>query len=178
MFPSFAYVYRIETQENGNIHYHLVTNTFIHYHDLRVYWNRYVNELGYVDRSTSNDPNSTDVHKVADIKDMAAYCAKYLSKNNENDRRRIDIRDWGCSVALTKFKIPVIECPSEIVKNECRAINRVYRSSKRFDWCYVQSVTYEKIKAVAPTIAALYTSALLVVKALINSPPELINCVT
>jgi hypothetical protein len=44
------YIWRAEAQQNGNIHFHVVTDTFIPWHELRDVWNRIQNKLGYVDR--------------------------------------------------------------------------------------------------------------------------------
>jgi hypothetical protein len=44
------YVWRAEKQKNGNIHFHLLFDKFIHYSELRDMWNRIQNKLGYVDR--------------------------------------------------------------------------------------------------------------------------------
>lgn len=44
------YVWRLEFQENGNVHYHLVTDVFIDYRLVQNIWNRVINYLGYVDR--------------------------------------------------------------------------------------------------------------------------------
>lgn len=46
------YVWRAEKQANGNIHFHLLTDTFIEADILRRRWNRIVNTLGYVDDYT------------------------------------------------------------------------------------------------------------------------------
>jgi hypothetical protein len=43
------YVWRLEFQGNGNVHYHLVTDTFIDYFFCLKVWNRIINKLGYVD---------------------------------------------------------------------------------------------------------------------------------
>lgn len=42
------YVWRLEYQKNGNVHYHLVTDTFIDWHLATKVWNRIINYLGYV----------------------------------------------------------------------------------------------------------------------------------
>ena len=43
------YVWRLEFQNNGNVHYHIVTDSFIDYHFAQKIWNRIINKLGYVD---------------------------------------------------------------------------------------------------------------------------------
>lgn len=44
------YVWRAESQVNGNIHFHIITDKFIPWSELRDVWNRMQNKLGYVDR--------------------------------------------------------------------------------------------------------------------------------
>ena len=100
------FVWRAEPQKNGNIHFHILTDKFIPYWDLRKVWNRIQNKLGYVDRFQANnghdDPNSTDVHSVAKVKNVAAYLIKYFSKNS--DARVLMGRLWVLSQSLSKMK--------------------------------------------------------------------------
>jgi len=44
------YVWKAERQENGNLHFHIIIDKFIHWSELRDIWNRIQNKLGYVDR--------------------------------------------------------------------------------------------------------------------------------
>lgn len=76
------YVYKAEVQDNGNIHFHVVTNAFIHYIELRKKWNKACEKLGYVTRSKSDEPNSTDVHAIGNKGDVAAYLSSYMSKKD------------------------------------------------------------------------------------------------
>jgi hypothetical protein len=80
--PNLLYIWKAEVQDNGNIHYHLTTNSFIHWRTLRKQWNRRCEALGYVSRSTSSDPNSTDVHAVKNIKNISAYLSAYVTKKD------------------------------------------------------------------------------------------------
>jgi len=43
------YVWRLEFQANGNVHYHIVTDSYIDYFFCLKVWNRIINKLGYVD---------------------------------------------------------------------------------------------------------------------------------
>lgn len=62
------YFWRAESQENGRIHYHVLTDRYIRHEDLQVAWNKAVNKLGYVDRyreqSGKVEPPSTEVHAI------------------------------------------------------------------------------------------------------------------
>jgi hypothetical protein len=44
------YLWRAEKQKNGSIHFHIITDKFIPWSEIRDRWNRIVNKLGYVDR--------------------------------------------------------------------------------------------------------------------------------
>ena len=101
--PEFNYIYKAETQENGNLHYHLTTNAFIHHEWLKNAWNHYCNVLGYIDRCKVNNPNSTDIKAVKNNKDLSIYLSKYISKQGEG-RRIPEIKLWDCSKILKSCK--------------------------------------------------------------------------
>lgn len=68
------YFWRAESQQNGRIHYHILTDRYIRGEDLQVAWNRSINKLGYVDRYYDHtgeaEPPSTEVHAIRDrVKD-------------------------------------------------------------------------------------------------------------
>lgn len=68
------YFWRAEAQENGNVHYHILTDRYIRAEDIQADWNRVINRLGYEDRyyeaSGKISPPTTDVHRMTDkIKD-------------------------------------------------------------------------------------------------------------
>lgn len=42
------YVWRLEFQKNGNVHYHLATDTYLDYFFVREIWNRILDKYGYV----------------------------------------------------------------------------------------------------------------------------------
>lgn len=44
------YVWRAEKQKNGNLHFHILSDTFVPWYELQQTWNRIQNKLGYVDR--------------------------------------------------------------------------------------------------------------------------------
>lgn len=81
------YVWRAETQFNGNIHFHITSNKYLHWESIRNKWNNIQSKHGYISAySLNNDdgiPNSTDVHGVKDITYMASYMTKYMGKNSD-----------------------------------------------------------------------------------------------
>ena len=44
------YVWRLEFQKNGNVHYHIATDCFIDYTSCKLIWNRCLSKLGYIAR--------------------------------------------------------------------------------------------------------------------------------
>lgn len=42
------YVWRLEFQKNGNVHYHIATDTYLDYFFLKQIWNRILNKAGYI----------------------------------------------------------------------------------------------------------------------------------
>lgn len=81
-FTTFLYIWKAEKQDNGNLHYHLTTNTFIHWRTLRNKWNRCCDALGYIQRCKVVDPNSTDIHSIRNIRNLPKYLASYMTKKD------------------------------------------------------------------------------------------------
>lgn len=48
------YLWRAERQENGNLHYHLIADCYIHHTALRAAWNGILDGLGYIDKYRQN----------------------------------------------------------------------------------------------------------------------------
>lgn len=42
------YVYRVEYQKNGNIHFHICTDTYVDYYFAQKHWNKMLDKLGYI----------------------------------------------------------------------------------------------------------------------------------
>jgi hypothetical protein len=102
-FKLRSYVWRAERQRNGNIHFHFITDTYILYSDIRDNWNSQQAKFHFIDefrnRNNSEFPNSTDVHSVQQIRNLAAYLVKYMSKD-EKGLESIEGKVWDCSSNL------------------------------------------------------------------------------
>lgn len=142
------YIWRAEIQKNGNIHYHLVIDQWIHYLAIRKYWCNALATLGYLSayantyknmsfkeyrqwrhreglldekkikkafdfgtQSAWLSPNCTDVHKCRDIRKLAAYIGKYISKDFDQEKTgpyadslaEMTGRLWYCSTSLSRL---------------------------------------------------------------------------
>lgn len=99
------YVWKLEFQKNGKLHLHITTDSFVHYKDIQRVWNNQLQENGHLEaffkKFGHRNPNSTDIHSIYKVKSLAAYLAKYMSKNSE-DLIKIKGRIWGCSYELSR----------------------------------------------------------------------------
>lgn len=140
------YVWRAETTEAGNIHFHLLFDTYVNHITLKRVWNNYLKKLGY-----EGGENSANIHNLKNINDVGGYITKYLTKeplNNEfNDllktkkisrddlknyddsvkyRRPILYSSWGCSRRLKTLKAPTFSGAEILdfneIKNQCSPV--------------------------------------------------------
>nr|WP_147462057.1 hypothetical protein [Chryseobacterium defluvii] len=117
------YVWRAETQENGNIHFHLLFDTYFNHNTLKRVWNHYLKDMGYM-----GGERAASIHAIKNLNDVGAYVTKYMTKeplkdkykkmlenrqitqkeldkvpNDEKYRRPIIGKMWGCSKKLLKL---------------------------------------------------------------------------
>lgn len=133
------YVWKAESQENWNIHYHIAIDKPVHWNELRDRWNRIINKLGYIDRFEEKhkhkNPNSTDIHKIKDVENVAAYISEYMAK--KEGRRAIVGRDWSCSQTISRCEsIKVVE-DSEITDELNKIKSLKSARVKQLDYCQV-----------------------------------------
>ena len=80
-----SYIWKAELQMRGQLHYHLTTNTWINWNNIRNEWNYLLRRNNlmdeYIEANGNDNPNSTDVHKIYKIKNIANYLSKYISKD-------------------------------------------------------------------------------------------------
>lgn len=48
------YIWKAEKQKNGNIHFHIIIDKWIHYKDINRYWNQVLEKYGYIDNYRKN----------------------------------------------------------------------------------------------------------------------------
>lgn len=104
------YVWRLEIQERGQIHYHIITDPFIRWNLIRDKWNSIQRKAGLIPRGM--DYNSTDVTSAISISDVSAYCAKYMCKEDVSFDKYTGSpikKFWGCSQNLQGVKRPTFD---------------------------------------------------------------------
>jgi len=79
-----AYVWKLEYQTRGQVHYHITIPDFIDYNEIRKTWNALQHKAGLLDEYAKEhghfNPNSTDIHAVQHKKNLANYILKELGK--------------------------------------------------------------------------------------------------
>ena len=99
------YVWKAELQKNGMPHYHITLNQFIAHDKIKAKWNQLLRDEGYLNEFKKlhghEHPNSTDVHSVRKVKDLASYLIKYLAKAGSKEEKTKG-KLWGASQVLTK----------------------------------------------------------------------------
>jgi hypothetical protein len=102
----WQYFFVCEKQENGNLHIHLIIDSYIPWEEVQEKWNNTQDLHGYIDAfekiNGHRHPNSTDIHKLQHVRNVEAYLVKYCTK----DKKSIPIKGrlWGCSDGLRKIK--------------------------------------------------------------------------
>lgn len=137
-FKLRSYVWKAERQKNGNLHFHLTTDTYIPFDQLRDSWNQRLERLGFISeferKHGHRNPNSTDVHATYKVKNLAGYLVKYMTKKNgEGDI--IEGKVWDCSENLKQKERCEFVIDSEIAE-WLEAVRRLYPEQiKKMDNC-------------------------------------------
>lgn len=117
------YIWKLEFQKRGQLHYHITMPEVIHWKLIRSKWNYLLNKHNYcseyIEKFGHNNPNSTDIHKVYKIKNIQSYLAKEFIKSiqqfNPNKDKyteeysNIQYRFWDCSKAIKGNKYFTLE---------------------------------------------------------------------
>lgn len=144
------YLWRAESQGNGNIHFHIITDKFIPWNEIRNRWNRIQNTLGYHDRFNEKHKgktaNSTDIHSIWKVKNLSAYLAKYCTKQAKG--RKIEGKQWGLSQALSKLKNATSERWSKLDDDVHKVFIQFKEKVKSYEYATVIYVRIEEWKKI------------------------------
>jgi hypothetical protein len=145
----YDYVWKLEYQARGVIHYHITTNKFIDLVDIKRYWNKIIEREGlmneYISKHGSSQPNSTDVHAVYKVKNFAAYLIKYCTKKTKKEREAESDSDssnkvnrgkiFGCSESLKVANYPTIPLTYEVEERLHHVINKRLARAVYKEYC-------------------------------------------
>lgn len=139
-----SYIWKAETQNNGNIHFHLTTDKFIHWKSIRAKWNRLCSAHGYckVFQNGTNDKgdSATKIKAVINPDKIKMYVASYCTKKDtfkttkhfEKGKNKMFVSD-SCEVNnhfYMKENYRQVECSDGNVREYKRRINgRIWNAS-------------------------------------------------
>ena len=110
------YFWKAESQENGNIHFHLLIDKYIDKKIINNYWNifcyNYAFKYEKIDDKKIHTAPSTRIEAPQNGDSIENYVLKYALK--EDSHRKIDGRIWGMSDELRQIDVPVFEMNDEI----------------------------------------------------------------
>ncbi len=140
------YIWRAEPQVNGNIHFHIIIDKYVKWQWVRAVWNGIQENHEYLDafqqKHGHRDPNSTDIHGLQKVHNIAAYICKYMTK--DKPIRKIKGRVWGCNKALHKMKNPRVEICEHLMADIEELIKDGKAYKKVYEWCTV--IKYKKLQ--------------------------------
>ena len=97
-FEVHNYIWRAECQQNGNIHFHFCTDTYIPWFVIRRIWNRQLKKLGYIGRyrrkfSDMSWQDYVKYNQKIGVKDLSTIKKRfdYGNKTNWSDPNSTDI---------------------------------------------------------------------------------------
>lgn len=156
-FGMNTYFWRAESQENGNIHFHILIDCFVAWQEVRRIWNEIQAAHGYIDRFEAvhghRNPNSTDVHGLEELRNTTAYVVKYCCKTE--GYRPIKGRIWGASDnlrSLTTFEREVDSTVHSYIEAVRREKNVKIRDGEGYTVIFCENV--ELMKRLSPGLFA------------------------
>jgi hypothetical protein len=167
-FNTINYIWKAESQANGNIHFHIVIDVYIEKKIVTEIWNKCCESLSYVSRFeikfNHRNPPSTEIHMVKDFRTAMIYFQKYIVKSSEY--RLIEGAVWKSSTNLKSLEY--FECVSDSFK-EIRLDKLLEKkeiscySSDRYEIYYLGKVKIDQV------LSSLDLKAYLSYKSLLSS---------
>lgn len=122
------YIWKLEWQQRGQIHYHITIDKPIHHKLIRNKWNYLINKnnlaLNYISKHNHNQPPSTAINKVYKETDISGYLQKEFLKSIQNDnphKNNCVVKDagnsykcWDCSENLKGNKYYTVDINKSI----------------------------------------------------------------
>ena len=138
--------WRAEKQENGNIHFHIITDKYIHKDAITKYWNWILKKEGYIDlfkkKFGKDNPPSTHVKGVDSVENFLDYVLKYATKLDEHGK--VEGRIYGMTDSLRNIK-PFITNPDNQVYEEVDTMIKTVKN-KIITEDYATVVLFDKVK--------------------------------
>lgn len=160
------YIWKAESQENGNLHFHIIVDQFIAKDLIDKYWLNALESMGYLDefekKHGHRNPPCCNVQLVKNQVDIEKYIGKYVGKSE--NYRKIDGAVWKCSKKLSTLRYFEIERDHVIEQNLQKYAIQHEKSFKSTDHCNIYNLDNDPFESIL-SISALkfykcYLSAL------------------
>lgn len=119
------YVWKVEAHKDGRCHIHISSDTFIHFTKVKKSWNKLLKSKGMLDyhykKYNNYEPNSTDIHSVKNVNNMAAYMVEYMIKKAGLDEDYTG-RIWSCNYALSSKNKCQVNITTDLLSKEMRTL--------------------------------------------------------
>jgi hypothetical protein len=163
-----SYIWKVELQKRKQLHYHIISPTWIHWKEIRNKWNEIQIKAGInLDNYRGLETNSTDVENILDIKGITTYIAKEIMKNVQN-QEAINIKLWGCSKGLNNvpyFTFPFNEYNINKLINHKEAYKPIYEN----EFCNIFDLRYKSaIELMDDNQRQQYSNYITNLRALVN----------
>lgn len=83
------FIWKLEWQKRGQIHYHITIDNQIHFKEIQSKWNYFLSKLNMLDeyreKYKKESPPSTKINKVYKVNNINAYLQKEFSKSLQNE---------------------------------------------------------------------------------------------
>jgi len=140
------YIWKAELQQRRTLHYHIATNKFLHWRDIRDTWNTYQKKAGYLQQFAAKyghfKPNSTDVHSIRKVRNIERYLTKYMMKGVGNSQ--IVGKTWDCSKNLKDASY----FSTEMTPRNLHLIRSIAKKEIRTDHCTIFRIPQDAERAV------------------------------
>jgi hypothetical protein len=88
------YVWKAERQQNGNIHFHVISDMFGDIETIKKFWNDKQDTLGFIDkfyeRHKHRQPPSIEITYVRNSDTLGKYVSKYISKSKGKHSKQVE----------------------------------------------------------------------------------------
>jgi hypothetical protein len=132
LYGQFNYLWVAEkqTKNTNNIHFHVITDIYIHYKVLAEIWDDVQQRVGYLSNAQrlKHKSASTEIHAIDDVNNVSRYVSKYIQK--DDSKSEVLGRLWSCSRELKLCKSPRVSLTAsqfnELIDNHSEHLKPVH----------------------------------------------------
>lgn len=136
------YIWKAELQKRGQLHYHITSNCFIPFAEVRKKWNELQKAAGYLDNFYNkfghHNPPGTEIKSVKNKKDLVGYIQKEIAanytiveeatkdyQNTDELKQKLSVfgKVWDCSLNLKAYDYCTVPFAGTTKENVCQMVD-------------------------------------------------------